>query len=162
MLAKIRKAIKLDPLADQLSGHIEVDETYFGGRRKGKRGRGAAGKIPVIGLIQRNGSVRTIAIPNVKSSTLSSKSMLKPVARCIPIAGTATEALIIAAFLINWSIMTKYLYLAKGIILTRLKATGDYQSTSFTQDTIRSLRDNRLIIWHRRSSNLMNELIQTL
>ncbi len=28
---------------------IEVDESYFGGRRKGKRGRGAAGKIPVFG-----------------------------------------------------------------------------------------------------------------
>jgi transposase len=70
MLTKIRKAIKRDPLTDLMSGHIEVDETYFGGRQKGKRGRGAAGKIPVIGLIQRNGFVRTIAIPNVKSATL--------------------------------------------------------------------------------------------
>jgi transposase len=70
MLAKIRKAITRDPLTDQLAGHIEVDETYFGGRQKGKRGRGAAGKTPVIGIIQRNGSVRTIAIPNVKSATL--------------------------------------------------------------------------------------------
>jgi transposase len=70
MLTKIRKAIKRDPLTDQLSGHIEVDESYFGGRQKGKRGRGAAGKTPVIGIIQRNGSVRTIAIPNVKSATL--------------------------------------------------------------------------------------------
>jgi transposase len=26
-------------------GEIEVDESYFGGHRKGKRGRGAAGKI---------------------------------------------------------------------------------------------------------------------
>ena len=31
-------------------GEIEVDESYFGGRRKGQRGRGAAGKIPVFGL----------------------------------------------------------------------------------------------------------------
>ena len=70
MLAKIRKAIKGDHLTSQLSGHIEVDEAYFGGRRKGKRGRGAAGKTPVIGIIQRDGDVRTIAIPNVKSKTL--------------------------------------------------------------------------------------------
>jgi len=70
MLAKIRKAIKGDPLTDQLCGHIEVDETYFGGKRKGKRGRGAAGKTPVIGIIQRNGAVRTIAIPDVGSATL--------------------------------------------------------------------------------------------
>ena len=33
-------------------GEIEVDESYFGGRRKGKRGRGAAGKIPVFGLLK--------------------------------------------------------------------------------------------------------------
>ncbi len=31
-----------------LSGEIEVDESYFGGRRKGRRGRGAAGKTPVF------------------------------------------------------------------------------------------------------------------
>ena len=31
-------------------GEIEVDESYFGGKRKGKRGRGAAGKITVLGL----------------------------------------------------------------------------------------------------------------
>jgi len=29
-------------------GEIEVDESYFGGARKGKRGRGAAGKVPVL------------------------------------------------------------------------------------------------------------------
>jgi transposase len=33
-------------------GEIEVDESYFGGRRKGKRGRRAAGKIPVFGLLK--------------------------------------------------------------------------------------------------------------
>jgi len=31
--------------AEFLGGEIEVDESYFGGRRKGKRGRGAAGKV---------------------------------------------------------------------------------------------------------------------
>ena len=33
-------------------GEIEVDESYFGGRRKGRRGRGAGGKIPVFGLLK--------------------------------------------------------------------------------------------------------------
>src|SRR3989344_9007274 len=33
----------------RLSGNIEIDEAYFGGRRKGKRGRGAAGKSVVLG-----------------------------------------------------------------------------------------------------------------
>ena len=34
--------------ASSLAGEIEVDESYFGGIRKGKRGRGAAGKVPVL------------------------------------------------------------------------------------------------------------------
>ena len=38
-------------------GEIEVYESYFGGRRKGKRGRRAAGKIPVFGLLKRGGRV---------------------------------------------------------------------------------------------------------
>ena len=36
-------------------GEIEVDESYFGGRRKGRRGRGAGGKISVFGLMKRGG-----------------------------------------------------------------------------------------------------------
>jgi len=36
-------------------GKIEVDESYFGGRRKGKRGRGAAGKTLVFGILKRGG-----------------------------------------------------------------------------------------------------------
>jgi len=39
--------------AQLLAGGIEVDESYFGGVRKGKRGRGAAGKVPVFGLLKR-------------------------------------------------------------------------------------------------------------
>ena len=37
------------------SGEVEVDESYFGSKRKGKRGRGAAGKVPVFGLLKRGG-----------------------------------------------------------------------------------------------------------
>lgn len=51
-------------------GEIEVDESYFGGRRKGKRGRGAAGKVPVFGLLKRGGRVYTQIIPDAKSDTL--------------------------------------------------------------------------------------------
>jgi transposase len=40
-------------------GEIEVDESYFGGTRKGKRGRGSAGKVPVFGLLKRGGKVYT-------------------------------------------------------------------------------------------------------
>lgn len=53
-----------------LAGLIEVDESYFGGHRKGKRGRGAAGKVPVFGLLKRGGRVYTAMIPSAKSTVL--------------------------------------------------------------------------------------------
>jgi len=56
--------------ASPLFGEIEVDESYFGGHRKGKRGRGAAGKIPVFGLLKRGGKVYAKVIPDVKGKTL--------------------------------------------------------------------------------------------
>ena len=57
--------------ADTVFGaEIEVDESYFGGRRKSKRGRGAAGKVPVFGLLKRKGKVYTKIIPDASSATL--------------------------------------------------------------------------------------------
>jgi len=53
-----------------LEGEVEIDESYFGGRRKGKRGRGAAGKVPVFGLLKRNGKVYAVIIPDAKTDTL--------------------------------------------------------------------------------------------
>jgi len=49
---------------------IEVDESYLGGVRKGKRGRGAGNKIPVFGLLKRGGKVFTKIIPDAKTETL--------------------------------------------------------------------------------------------
>jgi len=51
-------------------GEVEIDESYFGGRRKGQRGRGAAGKMIVFGLLKRQGKVYTQLIPNVTRKTL--------------------------------------------------------------------------------------------
>ena len=51
-------------------GEIEVDESYFGGTRKGKRGRGAAGKVPVFGLLKRGGKVYTKIIIDASGATL--------------------------------------------------------------------------------------------
>tara|TARA_E500000331_G_scaffold44507_1_gene37206 strand:- start:717 stop:899 length:183 start_codon:yes stop_codon:yes gene_type:complete len=51
-------------------GEVEVDESYFGGRRKGRRGRGAGGKIPVFGLLKPGGKVHTKIIPNSSSANL--------------------------------------------------------------------------------------------
>lgn len=53
-----------------LNGHIELDEAYVGGRRSGKRGRGAAGKTIVMGLAERDGRMKALVIPNVKKDTL--------------------------------------------------------------------------------------------
>lgn len=55
---------------EMLKGHVELDEAYVGGRRPGKRGRGAAGKTIVMGLKERGGRMVTTTIPNVKKVTL--------------------------------------------------------------------------------------------
>lgn len=69
---KLREVIS-ETLAEQtpfLAGEVEVDESYFGGHRKSKRGRGAAGKVPVFGLLKRGGLVHAVMIPDAKSPTL--------------------------------------------------------------------------------------------
>ena len=53
-----------------LADEIEVDESYFGGIRKVKRGRGAGGQVPVFGLLKRGGRVYTVMIEDSKSQTL--------------------------------------------------------------------------------------------
>jgi len=61
LLAKMRhRILEWCNEEERLSGEIEVDESYFGARRvRGKRGRGARGKIPVFGLLKRGGKVHT-------------------------------------------------------------------------------------------------------
>ena len=56
--------------AAPLCGEVEVDESYFGGKRKRKRGRGVTGKVPVFVLLKRGGRVNTLPIPNAKVKTL--------------------------------------------------------------------------------------------
>ena len=53
---------------EPFEGAIECDETTFGGHRKGKRGWGAAGKIIVVGILQRNGMVRVFPVQGRKGS----------------------------------------------------------------------------------------------
>lgn len=54
---KVRIVIaeKLEADASAFAGEIELDESYFGGVRKGKRWRGAQGKVPVFGILKRGG-----------------------------------------------------------------------------------------------------------
>ena len=50
---------------------FELDESYFGAKRvRGKRGRGAAGKTPVFGLLKRGDKVFTKIVPNCSKEAL--------------------------------------------------------------------------------------------
>jgi transposase len=51
-------------------GAVELDESYFGGFRKGKRGRGAAGKVAVFGILKRGGKVYTKVVHDTRTETL--------------------------------------------------------------------------------------------
>lgn len=77
MFTQIRKVLaEGEPL--QFLGIVEVDETYIGGKdqnrhaskRSGKRGRGAGGKTPVVGVVQRKGKVKAVVVQNVEAKTL--------------------------------------------------------------------------------------------
>ncbi|MGB0935579.1 MAG: IS1595 family transposase [Alphaproteobacteria bacterium] len=69
---KLREKIALiqQDRSEQFCGKIELDESYFGGHRKGRRGRGAAGKVAVFGILKRGGKVYTQVILDAKSDTL--------------------------------------------------------------------------------------------
>jgi len=54
----------------RLGGEIECDESYFGGKRKGPRGRGSLGKRKVFGILERNGKVYVTVVPKVDAPTL--------------------------------------------------------------------------------------------
>jgi transposase len=51
-------------------GEIELDESYFGGRRKGLKGRTTIQKVPVFGLLKRGGNVYIEVVPDVTARTL--------------------------------------------------------------------------------------------
>ena len=78
MLHRIRGAMQRRTLS-KLSGQIEADETFIGGKarnmhsskRKGKiRGRGAIGKAVVLGLLERRGEVKAVVVKDRKKKTL--------------------------------------------------------------------------------------------
>lgn len=69
---QIRKLTeKADGFDGMLSGHVELDEAYVGGKAKdGTRGRGASGKTVVFALAERNGRIRTRVVPNAQTVSL--------------------------------------------------------------------------------------------
>lgn len=70
---KVRQVIAyhLELQADEVfDGSVEWDESYFGRQRKGKRGRGAVGKVAVFGILKRYGKVYTVVVEDTKQTTL--------------------------------------------------------------------------------------------
>jgi len=72
---KLRHAM-VRPGRDRLTGVVEVDETYIGGKRTGtKRGRGTPGKIPVVIAVQeddgRIGRIRLFRVPDTSANSLA-------------------------------------------------------------------------------------------
>lgn len=68
MFNRIRTLLNENPPI--FEDEVEADESYFGGVRHGKRGRGAEGKVPVIGIAQRKAHIMASVASNVKRSTI--------------------------------------------------------------------------------------------
>jgi len=62
---------------DILKGEIEADEAYFGGKRKGNRGRGAKNKTIVFGILERKGKVSVDIVSDVSAKTLLGQTVKK-------------------------------------------------------------------------------------
>ena len=73
---RVKIALKQQDRSEQFGGSIELDESYFGGVRKGKRGRGAAGKVAVFGILKPGGKVYTQIVLDTKTKSLM------PIIRC--------------------------------------------------------------------------------
>lgn len=78
VLQRLRLALQGET-GGKLSGNVEVDETFIGGKSRnmhrsvrGRRihGTGGAGKVAVMGLLERHGQVRTMVVPNVRRKSL--------------------------------------------------------------------------------------------
>jgi len=73
MMRLIRSDLMQQDDTLKLSGEVEIDETYVGGKRRGRTGRPGGfdkQKTPVFGMVQRKGRVMAMTVPNVARSTV--------------------------------------------------------------------------------------------
>lgn len=73
LMHRIRFAMAPTGNGPKLTGTVECDETYVGGKprhRKSSNPRGTAGKQPVVAMVQRGGQVRARVAPDVTAKTL--------------------------------------------------------------------------------------------
>jgi transposase-like protein len=92
MMHRIRYAMAQEPMASKLSGIVEVDETYVGGKAKNMhasvrkekiQGRGTVNKAPVVTLVEREGRVKTVYMEDVTGENLKAamKDCIVPTAQ---------------------------------------------------------------------------------
>ncbi|MHA1343772.1 MAG: IS1595 family transposase [Promethearchaeota archaeon] len=67
---RIRYAMTKNNADEKLNGIVEADETYIGGKSKGKRGHGAKKKTAVFTLIERKGNVHSQIAERITSKNL--------------------------------------------------------------------------------------------
>ena len=96
MCHRIRLAMEGKPMQYKLSGIVEADETYIGGKPRvtgaGKRGRGTT-KKPVMVLVERDGASVCNPLPNVRAQTLRAGSTCTAIARNSAFAGRTARSM---------------------------------------------------------------------
>jgi len=75
MAHRIRYSLQEPEFKDKLSGTIEADETYVGGKTRGKGRHFMGNKVPVVSLVERGGRVRSQVMRHVTGKNL--KEVLK-------------------------------------------------------------------------------------
>lgn len=82
MMHRIRFALHHGSFDKMLSGHVEADETFIGGKARNMHvaqrqrritGTGGKDKTPVLGIMERGGKVRTVVIPNRKKKAIQAE-----------------------------------------------------------------------------------------
>ena len=121
---------------------VEIDESYFGGQRKGKRGRGAAGKVAVFGLLY------SVFWSEMVKFTLLPYRILKQQLCCLLFVNklnlTALFIRIITTVMMCWTwvnlvtfaSITAHILLNDKTILTELRTFGSKQNVIYVSLTV--------------------------